>query len=827
MVASGVDGDRTISVARDGTFRIAGLPAGDYRIHVLPFHAKVAGRWLGGESRDTATVYTVDGVLELGDISGVGYADLDIALTHPDGSPVADGVGMLSDKAGHVFGSAQADASGHLQMAAPPGTYELLVGSAHDPADGGRSRSGVRPSLTWNLPGAARVGVEVLDDQGRATPRGPSPCSTAMGGHGCRPRPIPTAATSSSASMTASTRSATTTRTAASTCRWKPFQPRTTGDDPDSGVRGIGGARVDETPPMVASVVGAEGTDGWYRSDVEVSWTVDDPESAITAAVGCDPVTVLADTAGADFTCQASSAGGITVESVTVKRDAAAPILEGTPVGPPNGAGWYKSDVAVSWACSDALSGIAEGACAANSVLTGEGAGLVAKASVSDRAGNLTQADSAAVSIDRTAPVTTATAPDGWSGSDVTVELAATDGLSGVASTSWSLDGSTPTEGISVPISGDGKHVLMFFSVDKAGNAEKPVTIEVRLDASGPIVTHRVSPEPNAAGWNRQPVTVHFECSDPGAGVATCPEDVTVSAEGSGQVVSGEAIDAAGKRTVDHVVVNLDLTVPVVSGALAEEPNAAGWYRNPVAVTWTCTDALSGVADCPDPVTLTEAASGPVEGTVTDVAGNTATARVGPVKIDTTPPTVDLTGFTDGATYLLSAAPTPRCTASDAGSGLAGECTVTLTGGTTGGLGELSVTAVARDVAGNSTAVTTRYEVAYRWTGFLSPISSTGISTFTAGSAVPVKFTLTDADGNVVQPGSAPQWLTPQRGPKIGKPLTTVVLGEPQPSGKTFTRSDQSWQYNWKTTKADRGYYWRIGVRLDNGEVYQVWIAVK
>jgi PKD repeat protein len=589
----------------------------------------------------------------------------------------------------------------------------------------------------------------------------------------------------------------------------------------------FGPISVDMTPPeIVTSVSGTANGSGWRNQAPTVTFTCTDPLSGVASCTDPQQVT---DGDNLSVTGEAVDVAGnrATATVDALKVDTVAPTLKGAPAEEPNDAGWYRSDVSIAWTCADELSGISGDACPADSVLTGDGEDLVVTASVSDRAGNLSPADSAAVSIDRTAPVTTATAPDGWSGTDVTVELAATDALSGVASTSWSLDGSTPTEGTSVLISGDGTHALTFFSVDEAGNAEEPVTIEVKLDASGPIVTHEVSPEPNEAGWNREPVTVHFECSDLGAGVATCPEDVTVSTEGAGQVVSGEAVDAAGNRTVDHVVVNLDLTDPVVSGALGEEPNAAGWYRNPVPVTWTCTDALSGVADCPEPVTLTQASPGPVEATVTDVAGNTATARVGPVKIDTTAPTVDLTGFTDGATYLLGTALTPRCTASDAGSGLVGECTVTVTGGTTDGMGEFTVTAVARDVAGNSTSVTARYRVAYRWTGFLSPISSTGISSFTAGSTVPVKFTLTDADGNVVQPGSAPQWLTPQRGPKIGKSLTAGVMGEPQPSGTTFTRSDQYWQYNWKTKKSDRGYYWRIGARLDDGEVYQVWIAVK
>jgi PKD repeat protein len=585
---------------------------------------------------------------------------------------------------------------------------------------------------------------------------------------------------------------------------------------------------LDATPPSVsASITGTEGSDGWYTSDVEVSWVLEDLQSRITSTVGCEPTTLSDDTPGLDIECLATSAGGTTRESLTVKRDATPPRLAGTATEPSGDSGWYKSDVTIAWTCADDLSGVPEDDCPGDAVIAGEGASLFAIASVSDRAGNRTQADSAVVKIDRTPPTTTAIAPHGWSGADVTVELNATDTLSGVASTSWSLDGSAPEQGGSVTIVGDGRHELTFFSTDKAGNVEEPITIEVRLDASGPIVTHQVNPEPNAAGWHREPVTVSFECSDPVSGVGTCPEDQVVAQEGAGQVVSGEAVDAAGNGTVDHVLVNLDLTDPEISAVVGGQPNSAGWFQQPVSVAWTCTDALSGVSDCPESVMLTEASPGPVVGRATDVAGNTATATVGPLKIDVTAPAVEITGVTDGDRYVLGSVPSPGCSASDAGSGLTGDCAVTISGGTQAGVGDFAATAVARDKAGNSTSVTTRYRVVYPWSGFLPPISTDSISSFKAGSQVTVGFVLTDAKGQRVQPGSPPQWLTPQKGPAIGSPLSGVVASEPQTSGKTFTLSKGTWQYKWKTNARDRGYYWRIGVRLDDGEVHQVWVALR
>jgi Regulator of chromosome condensation (RCC1) repeat len=83
----------------------------------------------------------------------------------------------------------------------------------------------------------------------------------------------------------------------------------------------------DETAPEIAPVVtGTLGQDDWYTSDVQVSWTVEDPDSAAQAS-GCDPVTIDADTSATTLTCAAESAGGEAAKTVTVKRDATAPTI--------------------------------------------------------------------------------------------------------------------------------------------------------------------------------------------------------------------------------------------------------------------------------------------------------------------------------------------------------------------------------------------------------------------------------------------------------------------------------------------------------------------
>jgi hypothetical protein len=118
---------------------------------------------------------------------------------------------------------------------------------------------------------------------------------------------------------------------------------------------------VDATPPLVAAtVVGTVGSGDWYTSDVTVSWTVSDPQTAISSPA-CIAVTVVSDTAGRTFTCTAVSDGGSTAKSVTVRRDATPPTITCTPtpstLWPPNGS---LVPVNVAVAVDDATSG-AEG----------------------------------------------------------------------------------------------------------------------------------------------------------------------------------------------------------------------------------------------------------------------------------------------------------------------------------------------------------------------------------------------------------------------------------------------------------------------------------
>jgi hypothetical protein len=153
-------------------------------------------------------------------------------------------------------------------------------------------------------------------------------------------------------------------------------------------------------PPLIeAAVSGTLGNNGWYVSDVGVSWNVT-PLSDITSMSGCQPLTVTSDTLGATFTCTATNADGTTSKSVTIKRNATPPAITVLRTPPPNANGWNNTDVTVSFTAS-ALSGIAS--VSGPVTLTSEGANQMVTGTATSLAG-ISASVTVTVNIDKTPP---------------------------------------------------------------------------------------------------------------------------------------------------------------------------------------------------------------------------------------------------------------------------------------------------------------------------------------------------------------------------------------------------------------------------------------
>ena len=250
-----------------------------------------------------------------------------------------------------------------------------------------------------------------------------------------------------------------------------------------------------------------------------------------------------------------------------------------------------------------------------------------------------------------------------------------------------------------------------YYAVDNAGNVEAANAGRAQVRQHRPDRDpHAVTPAPNAADWNNSDVTVHFDAKDDDAGsgvadVTSRPTSRSSARDGRQRlVVNGSAKDTAGNVGTDSVTVKLDKTAPTITGAIVGGTQGDnGWYVGPVTVHFTCSDALSGVATCPDDVTLTaNGANQSVTGTATDKAGNTASRdRVGHQhrqRRTRRSPTVNVAG----GIYTLGAVPAATCTATR--QLLRPRLVqVTVTGGTANGVGTFTYTATATDKAGNTT----------------------------------------------------------------------------------------------------------------------------
>jgi Bacterial Ig-like domain/Viral BACON domain/Bacterial Ig domain len=171
-------------------------------------------------------------------------------------------------------------------------------------------------------------------------------------------------------------------------------------------------------------------------------------------------------------------------------------------------------------------------------------------------------------------------------------------------------------------------HVTVTASGAQGSPAVSTVTFTVVPDVP-PAITASASPAPNAAGWNNSNVTVSFVCAAGSYPLASCSPTMVVSTEGANQSTCGQAVDTAGFSATACVKVSLDKTPPIITAATNPPPNAAGWNTSNVTITYTCSDSLSGVVACPSQqVVSTEGKAQQTSATVSDQAGNTATASV-------------------------------------------------------------------------------------------------------------------------------------------------------------------------------------------------------
>jgi len=321
--------------------------------------------------------------------------------------------------------------------------------------------------------------------------------------------------------------------------------------------------------------------------------------------------------------------------TATFGADSTPPVIVPTVTPSPNVNGWNTGSVTVSWSVSDPESGVASSSGCGTTILTSETGGTAIACTATNGAG-LTGSVSVTVKIDKTNPVVTSSRSpspnaNGWNNGNVTVTFSCSDTLSGVAT--------GPTSPQIVSSEGTGQSSTATCT-DNAGNTGSATVTNINIDRTPPVIASSRSASPNSNGWNNVTVTVSFTCSDVLSGVSSVPPPSTLS-EGGGQSVTGTCLDNAGNSASStQSNINVDLTNPVISSSRSVGPNSSGWNNVPVTVSFSCSDALSGVSTSSSPTTLGQGALQLVTGTCTDLAGNSASATESGINVDLTPPTV-------------------------------------------------------------------------------------------------------------------------------------------------------------------------------------------
>jgi hypothetical protein len=255
------------------------------------------------------------------------------------------------------------------------------------------------------------------------------------------------------------------------------FTPNSTGTwtvklvkDSNNSVRATATFQVnpppDTTPPVIQPIIsGTLGNNGWYISDVTVSWNVSDPESGIAFSNGCDPTTINYDTTGVTLTCSATNGANLSTSvSVTIKRDATPPTVNATPDRPADNNGWYNHPLTITFTGNDATSGIAS--CDSPVNYNGpDGNNITVNGTCTDNAGNI-GTGSFTFNYDATPPTVNILGISNGQQFDFgdslpSVTCDATDNLSGIESCTI-----TPA---TLPTS-VGTHTITATAKDKAGN---------------------------------------------------------------------------------------------------------------------------------------------------------------------------------------------------------------------------------------------------------------------------------------------------------------------------------------------------------------------
>jgi N-acetyl-beta-hexosaminidase len=314
---------------------------------------------------------------------------------------------------------------------------------------------------------------------------------------------------------------------------------------------------VDTTAPTSSIACNGAACSGWYAPGVTVTLSASDSDSGVDSihytTDGSDP-TISSPTYSAPFTVSSATtikyrawdtAGNAeSTNTQPIQVDTSAPASSIACNGSTCSSSAYSSAVTVTLSATDSQSGVSvirytlDGTDPTASSTAYSGPFSVSETTTVkfrawDNAGNVEPTNSRLITVTTVAPDTTppvssiacnlAVCSSGWYNAAVSVSLSASDGGSGVGSTHYTTDGTDPTLSsptYTAPFSVSTTTTVKFRSWDNAGNIEPTNTQLIRIDTTAPTTSIRCNGSA-CPTWLNASATISLSSTDTQSGVAS------------------------------------------------------------------------------------------------------------------------------------------------------------------------------------------------------------------------------------------------------------------------------------------------------------------
>jgi len=383
---------------------------------------------------------------------------------------------------------------------------------------------------------------------------------------------------------------------------------------------------VSPTVSLTLSPATPNGSSGWYIASPQATVSGSDATSGLAStgvrldggASQASPVFVSDGSHSVVGEARDVAGNTANTSSLNVNVDTAAPSIAfvNSPSAPDGDNNWYISWPTVAINGADAASGLADllikmdgGAWESGPISVSSDGVHVFAGTANDVAGN-SNTLSQTLNVDTVDPsvwlAVSPSTPDGdnnWYVSMPTLNVAASDSVSGIADTLIKADGGAWESG-PVTVTTDGTHVFEGTANDVAGNLANTPSRTIQVDTIAPVVELVVSPAtPDGDNnWYISWPTVNINGSDGGSGLedvlmkvdggAWESGPITVSSDGT-HVFDGMAKDVAGWTENISETLRIDTTAPVLSFT----SHSDGYYiAGSVTIKGDGLDAASGLA---------------------------------------------------------------------------------------------------------------------------------------------------------------------------------------------------------------------------------------